>query len=125
MPKRQTQGSGQPNVLGGSTIRFAISAILAGAVFTTPVVHGQGLPVLTSWFLQTAGAVGATVELQFAHGQLIAAPDWQPLITPFSLAAAVVDRRDTRMGAYFYRAKIIAPAANGVTVRWWLCASSA
>lgn len=125
MPKRQPQGNAQLNIASGSTVLFDTFTIVnALGTLNTDPVFGQGLPILTSWFLQTAGAVGATVQLQFAHGQAAGAPDFQPLIPPFVLALNVPDRRDTRMAAYFYRAIITAPAQNGVTFRWWLAASA-
>lgn len=125
MPKRQTQGNAQFSVVSGSSIIFDTTAILANAVFTSPVLRGQGLPVLTEWFLQTAGAVGATVQIQFAHGTAGGVPDFQPLKAVSVLALGTTARADTRMGAYFYRFTITAPGANGVTVRWWLAASNA
>lgn len=122
MPKRQPQGNAVSAQGDGTTIRFGTTILLAATSFTTPIVFGQALPTLTAWFLQTAGAVGGSVQLQFAHGQTGAGPDFQPLTIPIALVLATPSNHNTPMGAYFYRAVISAPAANGVTVRWWLAA---
>lgn len=96
----------------------ALAVGVAGA--NTDILQAGGLPGLRAWFRVTGLVVATvTVTLQFANGQGIAGPNWQPLRAPFAIdpTGTIPALVSDTLGSRFYRAVIVASGNTTVSYR--------
>lgn len=120
MPAVNQPQNGPIGTIAQVPIVFNNALVFGGAASqNTDILPAGGLPGLRAWFRVTGAAVAVSVQLQFANGQTIAGPNWQPLIGAFILDPTGVTPSpvNATLGSRFYRAVITAAGATTVAYR--------
>lgn len=97
--------------------------ILAGATFTTDLLHAENLPGVNLWALQSVGPGVLNVRLQFANGQEVGGPGWQNIVPVYALVVGVETPFSTRLGSRLWRAQFTAVGGNCTLAGFRLTAS--